>query len=97
MQVVVHVPTSLREFSGGARQVRLECDQDPATVADVFDRLRCVHPGVAERALDEQGQVREHVNVFVDSESIRLGAKRGLATPISHGGEVWILPSVSGG
>jgi molybdopterin converting factor small subunit len=52
---------------------------------------------VVERALDEQGKIREHVNVFVDGESIRAGAKRGLQTPVAAGAEVWILPAVSGG
>jgi molybdopterin converting factor small subunit len=96
MQVVVQVPASLRQFSGGARQVRIECG-DPSTVASVFQELHACHPGVVERALDEQGQVREHVNVFVDGESVRAGSKLGLNTPIRAGSEIWILPAVSGG
>jgi sulfur-carrier protein len=50
-----------------------------------------------ERVLDEQGRVREHVNVFVDGESVRAAARLGLATPVRAGAEVWILPAVSGG
>ena len=84
MYVQVQVPASLREFSDGVRTVQLDCD-DGADVATVFDRLRSCYPGVVERALDEQGNVREHVNVFVDGESIRAGLKRGLATPVSAG------------
>jgi molybdopterin converting factor small subunit len=95
MQVLVHVPTSLRQFSGGERQVRVECDE--STLACVFARLHASHPGVVERALDERGEVRPHVNVFVDGESIRAGARRGMATPVTPGSEVWILPAVSGG
>ena len=96
MLVEVHVPTSLREFAGGARKLRIEVDQD-ATVGSVFERLHADHPGVVERALDEQWRVREHVNVFVDGESVRAGSKLGLATPVKAGTEVWILPAVSGG
>jgi len=96
MQVVVHVPASLRQFSGGAGKVRVECP-DTATLAGVFNQLHATCPGVVERALDEQGKIREHVNVFVDGESIRAGAKRGLQTPVAAGAEVWILPAVSGG
>ena len=96
MQVVVHVPASLRQFSSGAGKLRVECP-DAATLAAVFNQLHATCPGVVERALDEQGKIREHVNVFVDGESIRAGAKRGLQTPVAAGAEVWILPAVSGG
>ncbi|TME31548.1 MAG: MoaD/ThiS family protein [Chloroflexi bacterium] len=96
MQVLVHIPGSLRQYCGGARQVRVECEA-PSTLACVFERLHADHPGVVERALDEQGKIRQHVNVFVDGESIRAGPKRGLETPLGAGSEVWILPAVSGG
>jgi molybdopterin synthase sulfur carrier subunit len=94
--VEVHVPTSLRAFAGGASKLRLEVEEY-ATLGSVFERLHVAHPGVVERALDEQGRVREHVNVFVDGESVRAGSKLGLATPVKAGTEVWILPAVSGG
>ena len=95
MQVVVYVPASLRQFSGGAGKLRVE-PADP-TLAGVFRQLHASCPGVVERALDEQGNLREHVNVFVDGHSIRAGSKRGLQTPVAAGTEVWILPAVSGG
>jgi molybdopterin converting factor small subunit len=96
MQVCVQIPASLRQFSGGERRVWVDCD-DSSTVASVFHRLNGSYPGIVGRALDEQGNVREHVNVFVDGESIRAGPKRGLETPVRAGTEVWILPAVSGG
>jgi molybdopterin converting factor small subunit len=96
MQVVVNVPASLRQFSGGQRRVCLEC-AEPSTLDSVFVALHAAAPGVVERALDEQGRIREHVNVFVDGQSIRAGSKLGLHTPVLAGAEVWILPAVSGG
>ena|SRR5437660_4235071 len=96
MLVEIHVPTSLREFAGGARKLRVEVSES-ATVGGVFERLHLDYPGVVERALDEQGRVRPHVNVFVDGENVRAGARLGLATPVKAGTEVWILPAVSGG
>ena len=96
MQVLVHIPGSLRQYCGGARLVHVECD-DASTLACVFERLHADHPGVVERALDEQGKIRQHVNVFVDGESIRTGSRLGLQTPVPAGAEVWILPAVSGG
>ena len=96
MPVTVYVPASLRQFSGGSGKVRLDCDR-PLSLAELFERLHELHPGVVERALDEQGQIRPHVNIFVDGESIRAGSGRGLETPVAAGTEVWILPAVSGG
>jgi len=96
MQVTVYVPAALRQFSGGASKLRIELD-GPGTLAGVLDRLHTEHPGVVERALDEQGRVREHVNIFVDGDSIRAGSSLGLHTPVRAGAEIWILPAVSGG
>jgi sulfur-carrier protein len=96
MQVIVHIPASLRDYSRGERTVCIECER-ASTVGETFARVRELHPGVIERALDESGNVRPHVNVFVDGESIRAGAALGLETPVAAGTEVWILPAASGG
>jgi sulfur-carrier protein len=96
MRVVVNVPSSLRQFSNGRGHIPLDCEQS-STLRQIFGQLREVAPGVAERALDEQGQIRPHVNVFVDGQSIRAGSPLGLETPVAAGAEVWILPAVSGG
>ena len=94
MHVTLHVPMSLREFSGGRARVDVDLTE-AATLRDVFEQLRSSHAGIAERVLTEQGAVRQHVNLFVDGENARLGA--GLATPVRSGAEIWIQPAVSGG
>ena len=96
MQVWVYVPTVLRQYSAGERKVCVELDE-PATLGGVFAGLRVKAPGVVERALDERGTLRDHVNVFVDGDSIRAGSGLGLKTPVTANAEVWILPAVSGG
>ncbi len=68
---------------------------DVETVGAALDRLGRLHPGVRERVLTEQGDVRPHVNVFVGEESIRY--LDGLATPLPEDAEISILPAVSGG
>jgi molybdopterin synthase sulfur carrier subunit len=98
MRVTVHVPSSLRAYSGGAGRLCVQFDADrPPTVATLFERLHVDFPGVVERAIDERGEVRQHVNVFVDGECIRAGPALGLETPVGPSTEVWILPAVSGG
>ena len=94
--VLVNIPASLRQFAEGQRQLRVDCPA-ASTLRDVFDGLHRMAPGVVERALDETGSVRPHVNVFVDGQSIRAGSRLGLETPVAAGAEVWILPAVSGG
>jgi molybdopterin converting factor small subunit len=95
-QAIVHVPASLRQFSGGAGKLCVEVPE-PITLEVLFSRLRQDYPGVVERALDEGGRVREHVNVFVAGQSLRAGSCLGLHTRVEAGTEVWILPAVSGG
>ena len=95
MKVSVRIPAVLRELSGGQAVVEVELPGDESTVAEVFSRLAAEHSGVRDRALDEHGAIRLHVNVFVNSESVKDAA--GEATPLKDGDEVWILAAVSGG
>ncbi len=97
MLETVCVPASLRQYSGGAAKVRIECDGAAPTLGTVFEGMHAFHPGVVERALNERGAIREHVNIFVDGESVRAGSRLGMQTPVAAGAEVWILPAVSGG
>jgi molybdopterin converting factor small subunit len=96
--VTVRVPAQLRNVAGGQRAVLVDACPNAAgtvTVADVLAALRGPYPGVHDGALDEQGAVREHVNLFAGDENIRFA--QGLATPVLPGSELWILPAVSGG
>jgi molybdopterin synthase sulfur carrier subunit len=93
MAVTIHLPGPLSAYAGGARQVVL--DAAPASVGEALAALGALHPGVRDRVLDEQGQVRPHVNVFVGKESIRYTG--GLATVLASDAELHIFPAVSGG
>ena len=93
MSVAVYVPAFLQPFSGGRARVLI--DTGPATVDELLAELWRLHPGIRDRVVDEQGQVRQHVNVFVDTESIRYTG--GLATAVPNGCSVSIVPAVSGG
>jgi molybdopterin synthase sulfur carrier subunit len=93
MAVTFMIPGYLRAFTGGAGRVAL--DGRPTTVGEALARLWALHPGVRDRVVTEQGEVRPHVNVFVGHDSIRHTG--GLGTPVSEGAEIWIVPAVSGG
>lgn len=91
MPVTVRIPTPLRTATGGASTV----DVDGSTVGEVLRELDEAHPGIAERLLDDGGQIRRFVNVFVDDEDVRFA--QGLDTPVEDGTTVSIIPAVAGG
>jgi sulfur-carrier protein len=93
MPVTFHIPGALREFTAGQRRVAIE--GSPATLADALSVLWTLYPGVRDRIATEQGQVREHINIFIGDENVRYTG--GLASPVSDGSEISIVPAVSGG
>jgi molybdopterin converting factor small subunit len=48
-----------------------------------------------ERMMDESGELRRFINIYVNEEDIRF--REGVATPISPGDEVSIIPAIAGG
>ena len=91
--VTFHIPGALREFTAGRSKVAL--NDSPATLADALSALWTLYPGVRDRIATEQGQVREHVNIFIGDENVRYTG--GLASPVPPGSEISIVPAVSGG
>ena len=91
MPVTVKLPTHLRAAAGGAA----EASADGATVGEVLDALYAQHGGLRERIAGDDGELRRFVNVYLKGEDIRF--LDGLATPVSDGDEVTILPAVAGG
>src|SRR6266853_5944306 len=93
MPVTFHIPGALREFTAG--HGRVEIEHSPKTLAEALSALWTMYPGVRDRIATEQGQVREHINIFIGDENIRYTG--GLASSISAGSEISIVPAVSGG
>ncbi len=91
MSVVVKIPTQLRSAAGGES----EAEVSGATVQEVLDGLFERHQELRGRIADEDGSLRRFVNVYLAGEDIRF--LEGLATPVSDGAELTILPAVAGG
>ena len=91
MTVSVRIPTTLRTLTGGQAEVGVE----GANVRDVLASLEGTHPGFADRLLDDDGNLRRFVNVFVADDDIRF--MEGLDTPVPDGETVSIIPAVAGG
>jgi len=90
--VTVTLPAQLRPLAGGLAALTLD---DAGTVGEALATLRAEFPAVYDRLATEQGEVRPHVNLFVNGDEIRRSG--GLDTPLPPGGEIFVLPSVSGG
>ena len=93
MSVTFHIPAPLREFTGGQTQV--EIATAPKTLADALAALWLVYPGLRHRVATEQGEIREHINIFIGNDDIRFTG--GLASPVPIEAEISIVPAISGG
>jgi molybdopterin synthase sulfur carrier subunit len=92
MPVTVHLSGYLKPFTGGETEVRL--DQDLATVGSVLEDLWTKHPALRDRVLTEQGEIRQHVNIFVGSHDVKR--QQGLQTSVKSN-DIHIFNAVSGG
>ncbi|MGH3367018.1 MAG: MoaD/ThiS family protein [Nocardioidaceae bacterium] len=91
MSVSVRVPTILRTYTQGESKVSV----DGSTLAEVLDSLDSSYPGIKGRVVDEQGQLRRFVNVYVGEEDVRFAD--GLDTQTPSGAQVSVIPAVAGG
>ena len=88
MGVPVRIPTPLRSYTGDQKVVSAE----GATLAEVLIDLDRQFPGIRFRVVDEQNQLRKHVNVWLDGERCR-----DLSTALRGVDEVVIMQALSGG
>lgn len=91
MSVKILIPTALQKFT--KEQATIECSA--SNVQELLDALETNCPGIKARLCDEQGAPRRFLNFYVNNEDIRF--LDNVATPLSDGDEVSIVPAVAGG
>ncbi len=91
MSVQVKIPTPLRRLTNQESSV----SADGGDVSALIESLEATYPGMKARLCDENGELRHFVNVFINGEDIRY--LDGVATSLSAGDEVSIVPAVAGG
>jgi sulfur-carrier protein len=91
VSVSVRVPTILRPYTQGVSEVSVE----GATLSEVLESLDSSYPGIRSRVLDESGELRRFVNIYVDNDDVRFA--EGLQTAVKDGGQISIIPAVAGG
>ena len=91
MAVLVRIPTPLRTLTKSAAEVQA----DASTVTDLIDVLERQFPGLKERLLEDGGQLRRFINIYINQEDIRF--LQGATTSLKQGDEVSIVPAIAGG
>jgi molybdopterin synthase sulfur carrier subunit len=91
MSVSVRIPTILRTYTGGESEVSAE----GVDLASVLEDLDANYSGIKGRILDEAGQLRRFVNVYVGNDDVRF--LDNLKTPTPDGTQISVIPAVAGG
>ena len=91
MEVTVRIPTPLRKLTNEQETIEVNSE----TVGAAIDHLEGQLPGIKERLVDEDGEVRRFVNVYVNEEDIRFLDNQ--ATPLKDGDDISIIPAIAGG
>ena len=89
--VTIRIPTPLRNYTGGADEVRVEA----GSVVDALNGLGTKHDGILAKILSPQGELRQFVNIFLGSKHLR--GQEGLSTLTHEGDVISIVPAVAGG
>ena len=87
----VRIPTPLRKLTNNEELIEVNAP----TVGQAILELQTRFPGIQERLLDEKGEVRRFVNIYVNEEDIRF--KENRETPLKEGDEISIIPAIAGG
>jgi len=91
MPITIEIPTAFRRFTEGAPKI----DSGALTVAEALNDLTAKYPSLSRHVRDEQGQIRQFLNVYLNEEDIRfLG---GETCPLKDGDRVLLVPSIAGG
>ena len=89
--ITIRVPTPLRRITNGQGEIQVEANN----IREAIEKLEELYPGFKERLLDEQGEVRKFVNLYLNDEDIRF--LQGLDTQLKEGDVLSIVPAIAGG
>ena len=91
MPIKIRIPTPLRKLTHDEEIVHVNA----GTIGSAIAELQTRYPGIKERLVDDTGNVRRFVNVYVNEEDIRFLQNQD--TALKDGDEVSIIPAIAGG
>ncbi len=93
MSIAVEISSGLREYCRASSEIRVSAK----TVREALVELKLRHTSLYESICDETGAVRQHVNLFVNSELVLVRQTQGMNSPLNPGDVLTIWQAVSGG
>lgn len=90
--VTIELPRSL---IGADEKGTVILNERVATVGEAIRALETHAPSAIDSVLDEQGKLRQHVNVFLNEENTRF--LEGLETKVEDGSTIFVIGAISGG
>jgi len=87
----IKIPTPLRSLTNDEDTVVANAPN----LAELIAKMENSYPGIAERLLDENNELRRFVNIFINGEDVRF--LEGLDSPLEDSDEISIVPAVAGG
>ena len=87
----LRIPTPLRSYTNGQREVALQGEN----VAAVMNDLIVQYPSLRPHLFNGDGQLRPFVNLFLNDENIR--DLQGVDTPLQADDQLLLIPSVAVG
>ena len=91
MPVQVLIPTPLRKFTNNQESISASA----GTIATLITEMETQFPGISRSLLDDKGDLRRFVNVYVNEEDIRFLEREN--TVLNDGDNVSIVPAIAGG
>jgi len=91
MSSEVRIPAPLRRLTNGQDKITAEGD----TVQEIIDFLEQNFPNIKSRICNEDGEIRNFVNIYINEENVRF--LNGISSKINDGDEISIVPAVAGG
>jgi molybdopterin converting factor small subunit len=89
--IIIRIPTPLRPYVQGQKEIEINA----GTVGLALEHLIIQHPTLKPHLLDDDGNLRPYVNLFLNEEDVR--DLQNESTPLSEGDRLMILPSIAGG
>jgi len=91
MAIKIAIPTPLRRITGDADTVEVS----PGTINEMIESVETRYPGFRARLCEDSGALRRFINIYVNGEDVRF--LDNLATRVTDGAEVSIVPAIAGG
>jgi sulfur-carrier protein len=91
MPITIEIPTAFRRFTEGSPKVATAA----TTIAEALNDLTTRFPALSRHVRDDQGQIRQFLNVYLNEEDIRF--LNGESSPLKDGDRVLLVPSIAGG